>query len=74
MDATTPHEAGASGLRLAFLGDDFTGSTDALEARMRGRVGEETLITVRRADAEGQPKSVDCLITPCAGMEESDPN
>ena len=32
MDATTPREAGASGLRLAFLGDDFTGSTDALEA------------------------------------------
>ena len=32
MDATTPRKAGASGLRLAFLGDDFTGSTDALEA------------------------------------------
>jgi tricorn protease len=48
--------------------------TDALEARMRGRVGEETLITVRRADADGQPKSVDCLITPCAGMEEADLN
>ena len=48
--------------------------TDALEARMRGRVGDETLITVRRADAEGQPKSVDCLITPCAGMEEADLN
>jgi tricorn protease len=48
--------------------------TDALEARMRGRVGEETLITVRRTDADGQPKSVDCLITPCAGPEESDLN
>ena len=63
------------------VGDVITGiagqplqPTDALEARMRGRVGEETLITVRRVDAEGQPKLVDCLITPCAGMEEADLN
>ena len=31
MGATPPAGAGAGQLRLAFLGDDFTGSTDALE-------------------------------------------
>ncbi len=50
------------------------GPTDALEARMRGRVGEETVVTVRRTGDDGQPRSVDCLITPCAGMEEADLN
>ncbi|MFM7806905.1 MAG: S41 family peptidase, partial [Planctomycetota bacterium] len=48
--------------------------SDALESRMRGRVGEETLVTVRRAGTDGQPASVDCLITPCSGAEESDLN
>jgi tricorn protease len=47
---------------------------DALETHLRGRVGEETLVTVRRLDAEGKPVSIDCLITPCSGAEESDLN
>jgi tricorn protease len=45
---------------------------DALEERLRGRVDQETLITVRRVPAGAtEAVSVDCLITPCSGGAES---
>jgi len=46
---------------------------DALEQRLRGRVGEETLITVKRMGADGvTPMKVDCLITLGDAKDEND--
>jgi tricorn protease len=49
-------------------------ASDALERLLRGRVGEETVVTVRRAGPDGKPVAVDCLITPCSGADEAELN
>ena len=57
------------------VGGEPLGPKDTLEQRLRGRVGEETLITVRRAGADGgAPASVDLLVTPGGAAEEADLN
>ena len=48
------------------------GPKDALEQRLRGRVGEETVITVRRPGVDGAPAKVDCLVTLGGAGEEAD--
>jgi tricorn protease len=49
------------------------GPRTALEQLLRGRVGEEIVLTVRRVpEGGGAPATVDCLITPCAAAEEAD--
>ncbi len=47
-------------------------ATDSLELRLRGRVAEELVVTVRRASADGSGTvEVDCLITPISAEEEA---
>ena len=47
-------------------------ANEVLEQRLRGKVGLETLVSVRRNKSDGMPVNVDCLITPCTSAQESD--
>jgi tricorn protease len=58
---------------ITAIGGETFGPHDSLEQRMRGRVGQETVITVRRTGGDGAaPASIECLITPGASAEESE--
>jgi tricorn protease len=66
--ARSPAEKGPMALRA---GDVITavefepfGATDTVESRLRGRVGEETALTVRRTDADGAEREITLLLTP----------
>ena len=56
---------------VAIGGEPLT-VNQVLEQRLRGKVGLETLVSVRRNKADGTPVNVDCLITPCTSAQESD--
>lgn len=56
---------------VAIGGEPLT-VNQVLEQRLRGKVGLETLVSVRRNKSDGTPVNVDCLITPCTGAQESD--
>jgi tricorn protease len=57
---------------ITTIGGEPVKAGDVLEERLRGRVDQETLITVRRVPAgAAEAVSVDCLITPCSGGAES---
>jgi tricorn protease len=50
-----------------------SGPRTALEQLLRGRVGEEVVVSVRRIpEGGGTPATIDCLVTPCGASEEAD--
>ena len=54
------------------IGGEPFSANEVPEQRLRGKVGLETLVSVRRNKADGTPVNVDCLITPCTSAQESD--
>ena len=44
--------------------------TDTLESRLAGRIGKETLLTIRRDFGDGEPKTLDVLMTPISWREQ----
>ena len=57
---------------IVAIGGEPLAANEALEQRLRGKVGVETLVSVRRNKSDGTPVNVDCLITPCAVAQDSD--
>lgn len=44
--------------------------TDTVESRLTGRIGEEVVLTIRRQLGDGEPKSLEMLITPIGFARE----
>ena len=56
---------------IAAVEGQSIGATDTLESMLQGRVGKETLFTVRRAVAGGEAKEVQLLLTPISFEAEA---
>ncbi|MCE9619491.1 MAG: PDZ domain-containing protein [Planctomycetes bacterium] len=57
---------------IVAIGGEPIAANETLEQKLRGRVGLETLVSVRRNKADGTPVNIDCLITPCTNAQESE--
>jgi tricorn protease len=45
------------------------GATSTLDAALKGKVGDEVVVTVRRPIADGEPLSLDLLVTPISAAQ-----
>ena len=45
------------------------GATSTLDAALKGKVGDEVVVTVRRPVADGEPLSLDLLVTPASAAQ-----
>jgi tricorn protease len=57
---------------IVAVGGEPIAAGETLERRLRGKVGQETIISVRRGKPDGASINVDCLITPCTTARESE--
>jgi len=72
-----PESPAAKGTMALQVGDVITaielepfGDTDTIETRLKGRVDQETLLTIRRALEDGEEKELNVLITPIGSGTE----